>query len=398
VDARGNPYAPGAGVRPPELAGRDAEIEAFEVLRFRAVARRSVQSLVLYGLRGVGKTVLLNELYDAARRDGWITAKVEGDLGGGRTPFRSQMAQALNTSLRQVQGKAGGGGRLRAALSTFRSFSLTAASDGSLSMGIEVDPARGRGDTGLLPADLTDLAIDLADAAAEMGVGVVVFIDEMQHLPIDELAAICQACHETAQRGLPFLVVGAGLPNLPGLLSDAKSYSERLYNYTLIDRLGREDALVALVHPAEHEGVLWDPDAADIVISASGGYPYFLQQYGQATWNAAAESPINALDASDGIRTGRLRLDQGFFRARWERATRAERDYLAAMAADGDGPSSTGELAVRLGRKQASLGPVRANLIAKGLVYSPEHGRIAFTVPGMAEFIARHAELPGTAS
>jgi len=390
VEARNNPYSPGAGVRPVELAGRDQEIEAFDVLRHRAMAGRPAQSMVLYGLRGVGKTVLLNELADAARQDGWIVGKIEADLGSGRTPFRNQVAATLNAALRHARGKPKSAGRFQAALRTFKSFSLGAAPDGTLSIGIELDPERGRADTGSLQADLSDLAIDLGGAAVELGVGTVLLIDEMQHLDLDELAAICQACHETVQRNLPFFVIGAGLPNLPGVLAEAKSYSERLFHYVRIDRLQRADAIVALTAPAVAESVGWDEDAVDLVVDASGGYPYFIQQFGQTSWTAAGESPINVIDAEDGIRRGRELLDDGFFRARWERATPGEREYLAAMADDGEGPSSTGEVAQRLRKKQASLGPVRANLISKGLVYSPEHGQIAFTVPGMAEFISRN--------
>ncbi len=389
MDARTNPYSPGAGVRPTTLAGREGEIEAFAVLRHRAMAGRPAQSVVINGLRGVGKTVLLNELLDDARRDRWIAAKVEADLGDRRTPFRDQVASALNTAMRHAQGRSEGSGRFRAALRTFRSFSLTAAPDGSFSIGVDVEPERGRADTGSILADLTDLALDLGDAAAELGVGAVLFIDEMQHLSREELSAICQACHETAQRVSPFFVVGAGLPSLPGILAEARSYSERLFDYSDVGRLEEDDARGALTRPAAEEGATWSAEAIEIVLEASGAYPYFIQQFGQTTWNAAAGSPISEMDAVEGIRQGRARLDQGFFRARWERATRGERDYLAAMAQDGDGPSSTGEVARRLGKRPTSMGPVRANLIAKGLVYAPEHGRIAFTVPGMGDFIAR---------
>jgi hypothetical protein len=389
VEARLNPYSPGAGVRPAELAGRSQQIEDFSVLRYRAVAGRPVQSMVLYGLRGVGKTVLLNELMDDARKEDWIVAKIEADVGS--TPFRSQVASALNTALRHAQGKPKVAGRFKSALRTFKSFSLGAAPDGSFSVGIELDPDRGRADTGSLQADLSDLAVDLGEAARELGVGVALFIDEMQHLEKEALAAICQACHEAGQQGLPFFVVGAGLPNLPGALAEAKSYAERLFNYISIDRLQRADAVLAIEAPATDEGVSWDSDAIELVVSASGGYPYFIQQFGQTAWNAASQTPIDAGDARDGIRKGWELLDDGFFRARWERATPAEREYLKTMAADGDGPSSTGEVADRLVRKRTALGPVRASLIAKGLVYSPEHGQIAFTVPGMADFIARNA-------
>jgi len=302
------------------------------------------------------------------------------------------VAAALNTSLRRLRGQSERGARIRAALRTFKSFSLKGSPDGSLSIGIEVDPAVGRGDTGSLMADLTDLAIDLGEAALELGTGVGLFIDEMQFLAPEDLAAVALASHEASQRNVPFFVIGAGLPNLAGLLAAAKSYSERLYQFVRVDRLGPPDARDALIQPAREEGVEWSPPAVDMVLTAADGYPYFIQQFGQTTWDAAASSPIQREDALEGLRLGRERLDHGFFRARWQRATKSERAYLAAMAADGDGPSSTGELALRLQKAATSLGPTRANLIAKGIVYAPEHGFIAFTVPGMAEFISREPE------
>lgn len=389
MDPVSNPYSPGAGVRPAELAGRDDELQAFEVLRARAVRGRDAQSLVFYGLRGVGKTVLLNELQSNARNDGWITAKIEADLGSDRTPFRNQVAQSLHLAMRQAQGRGRAGERVRAALRTFKAFSLRAHPDGSYAIGIDVDPGSGRADTGSIQVDLTDLAIDLGEAAQELLVGVALFVDEMQHLAGDELAALCQACHEASQQRLPFFVVGAGLPNLPGQLAEAKSYAERLFHYSRIDRLSPRDARLALVQPARDGGVQWTDAAVDEVLAASGGYPYFIQQFGKETWNAATASPIGLEDAVIGVRDGRAILDDGFFRSRWARATPAERDYLAAMAIDGEGPSATGELATRLGKNPSSLGPTRANLISKGLVYAPEHGQIAYTVPGMAEFIDR---------
>jgi hypothetical protein len=391
VDARRNPYSPGAGVRPAQLAGRDPELEAFDVLRARTEAGRPERSILFYGLRGVGKTVLLNELAESAREDGWIVAKIEADLTGDRLPFRNQVAGALNQSLRHGQRRGAASRFFHRALRTFKSFSVTASPDGSFSVGIDVEPEPGRADTGSILADLTDLAIDLAAAARDLSVGAALFIDEMQHLSLEELAALSQACHETGQRNLPFFVVGAGLPNLPGRLSEAKSYSERLFRYVRIDRLEREDAAAALTSPARDEDVEWTDAASSMVLDAADGYPYFIQQFGQTTWNAAGESPIDVLDATEGLRMGWDLLDQGFFRARWERATPAERGYLAAMAVDGEEHSSTGEVAARLGKKLTSLGPTRANLIAKGLVYAPEHGLIAFTVPGMAHFIARQA-------
>jgi hypothetical protein len=358
------------------------------VLRQRAVRGMNNRSIVLTGLRGVGKTVLLNEMAARARSEGWITAKVEADASGART-LREQLSAALNRSLREVTGSGRTRERVRKALGTFKSFSLRADPSGALSIGIDIDAQRGRADSGALYADLADLALDLAVAADDLGAGVAVFIDEMQELNADELAAVCQACHESGQHGAQFYVVGAGLPSLPGVLADARSYAERLFEYSPIGALGRDQAAAALVLPATAQGVSWSEQALAHVLKHADGYPYFLQEFGKWTWDVAAASPFARVDAVAGIKFGWRNLDTGFFRSRWERATPTEREYLVAMAADGDGPSPSGEVAARTGRTASAVGPMRANLIHKGLIYSPAHGQIAFTVPGMAEFIRR---------
>ena len=341
------------------------------------------------GLRGVGKTVLLNELADRARRDGWIVAKVEADGGEGGRPFRQQVAQTLNRALREATGSWGVADRVRRALATFKSFSLLTDPSGGMSIGIEVDPERGRGDTGSLDTDLTDLGLDLAAAASDFGAGVALFVDEMQDLTEAELTAVCQACHEAGQHEAQFYVVGAGLPSLPRVLAEARSYAERLFQYWPIGALDPTDASSALVRPAANVDVDWDEDAAIAIVRRSSGYPYFLQEFGKAAWDFAPGPTITFADALAGVRAGTDSLDHGFFRSRWERATPSERDYMRAMADDGDGPSQSGEVARRLGKKSTAVGPTRANLIHKGLVYAPEHGVVAFTVPGMADFIKR---------
>lgn len=389
-----NPYAPGAGLRPPALAGRDLDIESFETILGRAAAGRASQSLVLTGLRGVGKTVLLNDLADRARRADWVVAQVEARAeGGGDGAFRSMVARSLNQSLRQVSGTSGFRERLRAALATFKSFSITTDPSGALSLGIDVEPQRGRADTGSLELDLSELAFDLAGSAADLGTGVVVLIDEMQELQRDELAAICTAAHETGQRTLPFYIVGAGLPNLPGVLAEARSYSERLFAFRAIGPLNPEAAALAVIKPAESQGSAWSRDAVDVVVEASAGYPYFLQEFAKASWDYAPGPTIELDDAQVGVRAGREKLDDGFFRSRWNRATPAERAYLRAMAADGENPSSSSEIVRRLGKTRAQqVGPTRARLIQKGLLYAPEHGLIACTVPGMSEFVSRQVD------
>lgn len=353
------------------------------MLLFRAHDGRSAPGMILHGLRGVGKTVLLNELANTARKDGWVVASVEADHGGTRTPFRQQVVTALEAGLRKEAGRSNFANKMRKAMVTLKSFSVTVLGQ---SISLELQD---RGSTGSLNADFTDLVVDLSEAARDLDTGVAVFIDEMQHLAKPELAAICQACHSANQQNLPFVVVGAGLSNLPKVLADAVSYAERLFDYRSIGRLDEADAAEALVAPAQKGSVEWEPGSVDVVLAASGGYPYFIQQFGQATWDAAAKSPISTADANLGVQLGRAKLDNGFFRARWDRATRTEREFMVAMCMDGDAPSETGIVAKRLGIAISSLGPARANLIAKGLVWAPGHGQIAFTVPGMSAFIER---------
>jgi len=390
MDPVKNPYSPGAGLSPRELAGRDQEIQEFDVLRQRAVRQLTSRSIILTGLRGVGKTVLLNEFAGRARRGGWIVSKVEADRNQGRRPFREQVAGSLNRALREASGSWDLVGRIRQALATFKSVSLKVDPTGALSIGIEVNPEPGRADTGSLETDLTDLALDLSAAAVELGAGVVLLIDEMQDLTRDELSAICQACHEAAQEAAQFYVVGAGLPSLPRILAETKSYSERLFTYLPIGALEAEHAGLALTRPAEETDVVWDPLGVSAVVASSGGYPYFLQEFGKSTWDfAPGPGTITAEDASVGIRAGIANLDHGFFVSRWERAAPSEREYMRAMSGDGDSGSQSGLVARRLGKRAETVGPTRAGLIYKGLVYAPEHGVVAFTVPGMADFIGR---------
>jgi hypothetical protein len=394
MDPSRNPYSPGAGVRPRELAGRDEELDNFQVLRRRAERGLVGRSIVLTGLRGVGKTVLLNELAAKAAEDGWLVTKVEMDTTG--TPdrrFKYQVARSFNRSLREARARwRRGGDALRRALRTFKSFSLTIDPSGTLSAGIEVDHAPGRADTGTLEVDLEELALDVAAAAAEQSVGVALFIDELQDATGEELAAIAATCHEAAQRGARFYVVGAGLPSLPGLLAEARSYSERLFDYRRLGALGYSAASQAVVVPAAAEGVEWEQKAVELIVEKSDGFPFFLQEFAKAAWDVATGPVITGADANEGVRLGITELDRGFFASRWQRATPSEREYMKAMAMDGEGPSQSGEIARRLNKKRANLlGPTRAKLINKGLIYAPEHGLIAFTVPGMAGFVNRQA-------
>lgn len=386
MDPVQNPYSPGAGRRPPELAGRDPELGRFGVILARAEQGRADRGLILTGLRGVGKTVLLNEFRAQAEQRGWIVAKVEA---GEDRPFRALLGQSLNQALRSASGRHGARTRLRRALAVFKAFSLKVAPDGSLALGIDVDPSAGRADTGDLELDLPELAIDLGETAQDLGVGVLVLVDEMQDLERIELAAAAAAAHETGQRELPFVLVGAGLPGLPVSLTEAKSYSERLFEYKGIGSLNSAAASSALLRPAEARGVKWSDKAARLVLDVSAGYPYFLQVYGKTSWDYAKSVPIDAGDARVGIEAGRTELDVGFYGSRWERATPSQQAYLRAVAKGGDGPSLSSEVAKRLRRRPSDVSVARDQLIKKGLLYAPDRGTIAFTVPGMSEFIER---------
>ena len=381
-----NPYSPGAGRPPTALVGRDSQLEAWRVALERVERGRTAQPVALYGLRGVGKTVLLTRFTKTAQTRGWIVAHVEA--GAGRS-LREALAEAFHGPLADLA-RPSAGTRLLKAFKTAVSFRGSYDATGAFSFGLDLSETSGGGaDTGLLETDLSKLVSDLAGAAEEEGIGLALCIDEAQDLTQAELTAVCATAHAAGQNGWPVLIALAGLPSLPRVLAEAKSYAERLFVFERIEQLTGDLARRALTEPADTEGVSWDDDAVTFIVDQTLGYPYFLQQFGQDTWNSAAGPGLRLTDAELGAAKGRAALDDGFFRARWDRATRAEQRYLRAMAVDGDVGSSSGEVAGRLGRGVNSFGPARASLISKGLIYAPEHGVVAFTVPGMAGFIQR---------
>jgi hypothetical protein len=389
MDPISNPYAPGAGLPPAALVGRDESLSDWDVAIERIQVGRPARSAVLYGLRGVGKTVLLTRFKAIAEDREWIVAQVEA--GTGKT-LRESLADSLHAPLLDLA-RPSAGKRLLRALQTALSFRASVTASGAWSFGLDLSSAAGGGaDTGVFEMDLATLVRDLAAAAAEEEVGLAILIDEAQDLTADELTAVCATVHTVGQNSWRCLFGLAGLPSLPRELAEAKSYAERLFTYTRIDQLPNPMAKEALVAPASLSGVLWSEDGLSVILEEASGYPYFLQQYGQETWNVAASSPITAVDARVGAALGRAALDDGFFRSRWDRATRAEQEYLRALAADGDGVAPSSDVARRLGRTVNSLGPARAALISKGLIYAPEHGAVAFTVPGMSDFIRRQPD------
>ena len=399
MDPVRNPYAPGAGQRPPELAGRDEQLRAFDVVLERVARGRPERSLVLTGLRGVGKTVLLNALRSAAVRRGWGTGKLEARPDQGlRRPLSSALHQAIRELGHPEQDQ------VDQVLGVLRAFAQReAGADAKLkdrwSPGIDVPAARGRADSGDIEIDLVELLTDVGGLASDVGKGVGVFIDEMQDLGPADVSALCAACHEISQSGLPVIVVGAGLPHLPAVLSASKSYSERLFSYQRIDRLSRDAADRALCAPAAEEDAEFTDDGLAAMYAATGGYPYFIQAYGKAVWDHAPRSPISADDVAVAAPEAERELAVGFFGSRYERATPGERDYLCAMAdaaadlgEDPVGAVATADVAAVLGKKPQSLSPARDALLKKGLIYSGERGRIAFTVPHFGRYLRDHAD------
>ena len=401
MDPIRNPYAPGAGQRPPELAGRDEQLDAFDVVLERVARGRPERSIVLTGLRGVGKTVLLNALRSAAVRAGWGTGKLEARPDQS---LRRPLASAVHQAVREL-GPAGGAGDH--ALGVVKAFAQREPAGGSgrgaaklrdrWNPGITVPAVTGRADSGDIEIDLVELLSDLGGTASDTGRGIAVFIDEMQDLGPDDVSALCAACHEISQARLPVIVVGAGLPHLPAVLSASKSYSERLFRYSRIDRLDRAAADAALALPAEDEGARFTAEALEAMYAATGGYPYFIQAYGKAVWDLAPASPMTADDVAVAAPEAESELAVGFFGSRFERATPGEREYLRAMAdvavelGDESDAVPTADVAAHLARKPQSLSPARDALLKKGLIYSGERGRIAFTVPHFGRYLREHA-------
>ncbi|GAA1196294.1 ATP-binding protein [Prauserella alba] len=397
MDPVRNPFAPGAGQRPPELAGRERELDAFDVVLERVARGRPERSLMLTGLRGVGKTVLLGELRSMAIRRRWGAGKVEARPDA---ELRRPLSAALHRAVRDLAVRHRAPDRVDEVLAVLKAFALKSNKpDAKLrdrwQPGIDVPPAQGRADSGDIEIDLVELFTEVAELATDVGSGVALLIDEIQDLSPEDVSALCAACHELSQSGAPLVVVGAGLPHVPAVLSASKSYSERLFRYTRIDRLSREDADRAVLAPIEREDAEIAPHALDAMHTASGGYPYFIQAYGKAAWDAAPTNPITEEDVRVAAPEAEAELAVGFFGSRYERATPAEREYLRAMAELTQGKDEsavTSDIAVYLGRKPSSLSPARDSLMKKGLVYSAERGHIAFTVPHFGNYLLTRAD------
>jgi hypothetical protein len=383
MDPFDNPFSPGAGTSPPAFVGRDDLVADYKVALRRTVSERPGKSIMPIGLRGVGKTVLLNRFDQMAQEEGLVSAFIEAPETGD---FEHLLAARLRSVLLELD-RGSVSSAVKRALGTLKSFSYNLP-DGT-SIALNVDAVAGSADSGVLAEDTTDLLVAAGEAAKDRGRGFLIAIDEVQYLSADELAALITAIHRTVQLGLPVILVGAGLPQLPGLAGNAKSYAERLFDFPEIGSLDDDDARSVLATPASAHQVEFSPDALDSLLEFTQGYPYFLQEWGYHVWNTAPESPITLDDVNLAARDVQRRLDENFFRVRMDRLTPAEKKYLAAIADLVPGPHRSGDIAAELGVKVESVAPRRSGLIQKGMVYSPAHGDTAFTVPMFDDFLRR---------
>lgn len=382
-----NPFSPGAGSPPPELVGRDPILEQARILLGRIKQKRPEKSMLLTGLRGVGKTVLLNEIEHIARADGYRTIFIEAHenkaLGLLIVPY-------LRSLLFDLDRIAGVGDKVKRGLAVLRSFigalNLTV---GDITIGLDIEPEKGAADSGDLEIDLPNLFIAIGEAAEDRKCAVAILVDEIHYFSQKELGALIMAMHKIQQRQLPLVLLGAGLPILPGLAGESKSYAERLFSFPDIGALSEEDTAIALREPAQAAGVIFETNALKEVFHLTKGYPYFLQEWGYQAWNLAAASPITLQIVQNATATVIPRLDKNFFRVRFDRLIPSEKRFLRAMAEFGPGAHRTGDIADILGVKISSLGPVRGRLIKKGMIYSPAYGDMKFTVPLFDEFMIR---------
>lgn len=387
MDPIKNPFSPGAGSPPPELVGRDDILEQTRILLGRVRAKRPEKSLLLTGLRGVGKTVLLNEMERIAQRDGYRTIPIEAHED---KTLADLLAPNLRRLLFELDRIAGAGDKVRRGLAVLKSFmGGIKVTVGDVELGLDIEPERGSADSGDLEVDLPNLLTALAEAAEERQTAVAILIDEIQYFNHSELSALIMAMHKMQQRQLPLVLMGAGLPILPGLAGESKSYAERLFGFPDIGPLSEADSAKALQYPVIAVGVEFERSALDEIFRLTQGYPYFLQEWGYQSWNHALNSSITLQDVQNATVKVVPRLDANFFRVRFNRLTPSEKNYLRAMAELGPGPHRSSDIAALLGAKVTGLGPVRAKLIKKGMIYSPTHGDMAFTVPLFDEFMRR---------
>jgi AAA ATPase domain len=389
MDPIGNPYTPNAGSRPPELAGREKEIKQFEILVGRLKRGATEQSIVVRGLRGVGKTVLLNAFEDQAESEGFLTFYHE------LTPDTNLIDELARDAERALDGLGVGAklnSRIRGALGRLKTIKLSGPEGFGLAVDLE------SADEGTITADLTDLLLQLGLAARDRGAGIAIFLDELQFVDEIQYRALISALHRATQKELPMAVAAAALPQIPLLTGQARSYAERLFDFPMIENLDDPAATMALVEPARRQGVEYTPEALARALEWTAGYPFYIQQLGKHAWNLATESPITADDVERAMPVAQAALDKSIYEVRMQRATDGERRYMRAMAELGEGPYRSGQVAEKVGQSVGQASPTRQQLMTKGLIYATEDfGYVDFTVPRFAEFMRRSVPFPSPA-
>ena len=382
-----NPYAPGAGSPPPELAGRKEVLDRAEIALKRIQVGRAAQSPILVGLRGVGKTVLLVRIRETAEELGYLTVSIEAHEG---KPLPQLLIPSIKKLLHRMTGIEKAKEAARTGLRVLKSFiNAIKVTIGDFDYGLSIDPERGVADSGDIESDLPDVLVSVARAAKASERPIAIFIDELQYLSSNEFSALIMSMHQINQRSLPLIMIGAGLPQILGLAGNSKSYAERLFTFPNIGALAKDDAVAALQNPAKTEGAKFEAKAVDKILVATQSYPYFLQQWAYESWNIAETNTITENDVEAATILAIEELDESFFKVRLDRCAPAEKKYMRALAELGEGPHRSGEIADLLHVKVTSVAPTRNNLIKKGMVYSPSHGDTAFTVPLFDDYMRR---------
>lgn len=387
MDELKNPFSPGAGTPPPELAGRSAVLDRARILLGRIKAGRYEQSMMLVGLRGVGKTVLLNRIRDMASAQGFSVVMLEATES---RKLPEVLVPALRQILYQLDAMAGVNDKVKRGLRVLRSFlGAIKVKAADVEFGLDINPEKGTADSGDLEADLPELFAAVGEAAQARGIAVAIIVDEIQYLSETEMSALIMSIHKVSQRQLPLLLVGAGLPQLVGLAGRSKSYAERLFTYPVVGPLDAADACEALSGPVRAQGIDFTPSALETIVKITRGYPYFLQEWGYQAWNIATQPLIDSAVVRAATEASIRKLDESFFRVRFDRLTPREKEYMRAVAHLGAGSHRSGDIAVCLGVEVRTIAPLRSGLIKKGMIYSPAHGDTAFTVPLFDEFMRR---------
>lgn len=387
MDAIKNPYSPGAGAPPPELVGRDPILKQANILLGRILARKPEKSLLLTGLCGVGKTVLLNEIQRMAEEKSYHSIFIEAHED---KPLGVLLIPYLRTLLYRLSQAKGVGPKVKRALAVLRGFiGAIKITYGDISVGLDIEPEVGVADSGDIEIDLPQLFVEIGEAALDQSCAVAIFVDEIQYLSKKEFGALIMAMHRMQQKQLPMLLLGAGLPVLPGLAGESKSYAERLFNFPDVGALSQADAQRALQDPARAAGVDYTSDALNEIYELTKGYPYFIQEWGYKVWNKAEVSPISLSVVKTANQEVVQQLDDNFFKVRFDRLTPAEKNFLRIIADLGSGPHKIGDIANQFDLTVSRISPLRAGLLKKGMIYSPSYGYIAFTVPLFDQFMRR---------